>query len=278
MALGYRENDLTALAQEDGHTRGRGALISSWIDNIGVESSRDDSQQNRDRAGRPARGLTPLTRRAVDMLPAEIQKRPTQDGISRSRSLATPASCHRILNNGVVAVAEGHPWACACSHNEHLRVRDRTCVPHPAAYPKINESPILYLDARQKYLDMILSCCAESSYSSDRFGITSHNPFPQAEELEFLIQNGKVESSAVKESAAHVCHMIDVALETTESLEETMLERQQTLHSLYCVLTLFVSLPTHRCFEIMMVDQDLLGLYRRFCSVACVSRSLEAVH
>ncbi|KAI0126848.1 hypothetical protein BJ170DRAFT_421112 [Xylariales sp. AK1849] len=153
---------------------------------------------------------------------AELVKRPIQ-----SRSII-PWTCYRLLDNGRVAVSQGHPTDCACRWNGRPAIDEGHYIPTLPVYPVY--APPQLGGNRQKYLHLTLDNCPQF-YTFEKFGIMSFNPFKQPDVvdtltghpllLEATISTGTVfdllrysnkecrtESQAVARSVASVCRLV----------------------------------------------------------------------
>jgi hypothetical protein len=259
MALGGSENDFATLDQEEKETHGHRDMVSLWIDNISLEEG-SDGLPSRSEIESPGRddGHALMARRVTHTLSTQIHKGPARGPVPHDQPII-PTHCYRLLRDGVVVVAKGHPFACACSWNERARAGEGDYVPPLLAYTSLH-APVEHLDQRQKFLNIVMSCCAEMSYPLDRYGLMSHNPFRQGERRDFLtftplalepvltvgavidlMQHRNTGKSAIRHNITYICQMIDEALAPSNSIERTATERRLVLQAFTCLTIVSVS-------------------------------------
>ncbi|KAK9779686.1 hypothetical protein SCAR479_03293 [Seiridium cardinale] len=250
MALYYRENEESFRDRDEPHDHSRQALVRLWMDKIVLDESADrDLSRNRTREpGRTATSVGHHTR-----YPETHNGRPAQLAVRSDQPMARDF-CYSILGNGVVVVAEGHPFACTCFWNKHLHVGDSAYItPFPVRAPL--HTPLRHLDIRQKYLNIIMDCCAIVTYPYHQFKIMTYNPCRLAEKHDLLVfaplalepvltigatmdmmYNG--ETIPLNENIASVCRMINETLGSSDGSHHTAVDQQLILHAYFCLATI----------------------------------------
>lgn len=249
MALIHSRFDASVQQQDEPRDRDFWDPISAWIEDV-ILSDSADMQANTNQADKPARGGRPPPEHL--QLPSETQKS-SAGVLVPSEYPKMLAYCYRVLDNGAVGVAEGHPSACACSWNEQLHAKDSNYTPPLAAYAA-SRDPMQHMDMRQRCLSIIMASCSDIAYPFHKFGVISYNPYRQAERRDSLthtplilepilavgaaINGGTVMQTIIAEALG----IVNRAFNSTIKSEGSAIEKQLTLHALLCINTVPVSI------------------------------------
>ncbi|KAK6070141.1 hypothetical protein SCUP515_08625 [Seiridium cupressi] len=234
MALYYRENEESLRDQNDPHDHSRQALVRLWMDKIVLDESADlDSSRNR--TPEPGRTATSVGHHA--RYPVTHNGGPAQLAVRSDQPMARDF-CYRILGNGVVVVAEGHPFACTCFWNEHLHIGDSVYIP-PFPFKIMTYNP----------------CRLAEEHDILAFAPLALEPILTIGATMDMMYNG--ETIPLNENIASVCQMINEALGSSDGSHHTAVDQQLILHAYFCLATIsftigdMVSWHTHILAELL---------------------------